>query len=102
MGLGRFFHSRRYIDRAPVDADGSLGITLLADHDLAAVHPNAKAGYDAELALILALLPSDSSKNCVDRPQDPVPSDRLAPVPQRNQTVTFVKIDLSAVIGYRL
>jgi len=88
--LAASFHSRRYIDCPAINADGPLGVALLANHDLAAVDPDAEAGHDTELSLVLALLSPDRSKDCVDRPQDPVSSDRLVPVPQRDQPVTFV------------
>src|SRR5262249_24031522 len=81
MGFGRVLHSRRYIDCAAINADGPLGVALLADHDLPAVAPEAEGGQAGELPLIPALLSPDRSKDCVDRSQDFVSSDRLVPVP---------------------
>ena len=49
MRFGRFFHSCRDIDGTSVNPDGPLGIALLADDDLAAVHPDPKTRNNAEL-----------------------------------------------------
>ena len=59
MSLGRFFHARCNIDRAAVDPDRPLGVALLTDHDLAAMHPDAKTRDDPELPLIRGLLTPD-------------------------------------------
>src|SRR5205814_1839432 len=87
------------IDRGAVHPDGALGVSLLADDDLAAMDSDPEGRSDAELLQILAPLPPDRRKDGVDRPQDPVAPQRFAPIPQRNQTVALVKIDLAAVIG---
>ena len=102
MGFCRFFHSCRDVDRTAVDPDRPLGVALLADDDLAAVHPDAEARHNAELTLIFRPLPRDRREHRVNRPQDPVSTDRLIPVPQSNQTVALIEIDLSAIVGNRL
>src|SRR5262249_8229905 len=102
MSLGRFFHARCDIDRAAIDTDRPFGVTLLADHDLAAMHPNAETRDNAELPLIGNLFSPDRGEHCVDRPQNPVSSNCLGPIPQRDQTVALIEIDLSAVVGDRL
>ena len=101
MSLGRFFHARCNIDRAAVDPDRPFGVALLADHDLAAMHPDAETRNDAELPLIGNLLSPDRGEHCVDRPQNPVSSNCLGPIPQRDQAIALIEIDLSAVVGDR-
>ena len=59
MSFSRFFHSRCDVDRAPVNSNRPLGVALLADHDLAAMHPDAETRDDGELPLIRGLLPPD-------------------------------------------
>ena len=102
MRFRRFFHSCRDIDGTSVNPDRPLGIALLADDDLAAMHPNAEAGYHAELPLICRLLSPDGGNHRIDRPQDLVSPDRLVPIPQRDQTVALIEVDFSAVVGDRL
>lgn len=98
----RFLHSSRDIDRASVDADGPLRIALLADHHLAAMDPDPEGWNDAKLLQKIHLLSADCRKDGIDRPQDPVASNRLTPIPQRDETVAFVEINFAAVIGDRL
>ena len=52
MSFRSFFHPCRYIDRATVDANRPLGIALLADDNVAAVHPDAEAWDNTKLLLI--------------------------------------------------
>src|SRR5712671_2505817 len=101
MRFRSFFHSRRNIDRAPIDADCPLGVTLLADDDVAAMDPDPKVGDNCKLLLIIRLLVPDSAENRVNRPQYRVSLDRLAPPPQCNQTIAFIEVDISTVVGDR-
>ena len=89
----RFFHSCRDIDGAPVNADCTLSVALLADNHLAAVDPHPETRNYPKLLLKLCVLSPYRPEHCIDRPQDSVVSDRLAPLPQRNQTVALVEID---------
>ena len=52
--------------------------------------------------LPLGPLSPDCAEYRIDRPQYPVASDRLAPIPQRDQPVALVEIDFAAVVGDRL
>ncbi len=101
MRFRSFFHSCRNIDRAPVDADCPLGITLLADDHVAAMDPDPKVRENPKLPLIIHLLVPDGAENRVDRPQYPVSLDRFSPHPQCNQTIAFVEVDVSTVVGDR-
>jgi len=81
--LCRFLHAGRDIDRGAVDPDGTLGVALLADHDFAAMDSDPEGRDDAKLLQVLAALSPYRRKDGVNRPQDPVIFDRLAPIPQR-------------------
>src|SRR5271170_5364609 len=102
MRFRRLFHSRGDIDGAPVDADRALGVALLADHHLAAMDSDPEAWHDAELLLELGALALHRADHRVDRPQDPIVLDGVAPLPQRNQPIALVEIDFAAEIGDRL
>ena len=52
MGFCSFFHPCRDVNRATVDANRPLGIALLADDNVAAVHPDAEAWDNTKLLLI--------------------------------------------------
>src|SRR5713101_5893771 len=99
MYFRNFFHSCRNIDSAPIDADRPLGITLLADDDLATMDPDPKVGDNPKSPLIIRLLVPDGAEDRVNRPQYLVSLERLAPHPQRNQAISFVEVDISAVVG---
>src|SRR4029077_4405198 len=72
------------------------------DHDLASMDPDPEGWHDAKLLQKIRLLAGDRRKDGVDHPQYPIVSDGLAPIPQRNETVTLVKINFTAMIGDRL
>ena len=97
--LCRLLHPGRDIDCAAIDADGPLRIALLADHDLAAMDPDPEGWHDAKLLQKTRLLAADRRKDGVDHPQDPIVSDGLVPIPQRNEAVTLLKINFTAMIG---
>src|SRR4029077_5323969 len=82
--LRRLFHSRSDINGAPVNADCTLRVTLLADNQLAALDPHPATWNNAKLLLKLGVLSPDRPENRIDRAQDPVVPDRLAPLPQGN------------------
>src|SRR5271170_7132464 len=102
MRLCRLLHSRGNVDRAAIDADRALGVALLADDDIAAMHPDAVSRRHPELRQIAALLPADRGKHRVDRAQYLVVAHRLMPIPDRDQAVALVEVDLTAVVGDRL
>src|SRR5207237_10635611 len=80
-----FLHAGGDIDRGAVHPDGALGVSLLADDDLAAMDSDPDGRSDAELLQILAPLPPDRPNTGVDRPPDPVATHRFATIPQPNQ-----------------
>jgi len=66
------------------------------------VHPDAEARDDAKLSLIFRPFPRYRREHRIDRSQNPVSTDRFVPVPQRDQAVAFIEIDLATIVGNRL
>ncbi len=94
MDLCRFLHPRGDVDRVPVDADGPLGVALLADDDLAAVHPDAEGRQNAELLEIRVTLLLDHAEHRVDRMQNLAAGHGFLPRPQCDQPIALVQIDI--------
>src|SRR5579883_2468482 len=101
MDLGRVLHARGDVDRAAIDPDGTLGVALLADDHIAAMHPDAKARHHPELGSIGALLATDRREYRVQGSQYSIVAHRLSPIPDRDQPVALVEINLAAEIGDR-
>src|SRR6516165_6236270 len=99
--LCRLLHPRGDVYRAAVNSDRSFGVTLLADHDITTVDPDPEGRCHPELSQIPAALPIDGCEHGIDRVQYFVVTDRLPPIPDRDQAVTLVEIDVSAEISDR-
>ena len=96
------FHSSCYVNRVTVDADGPLGVTLFAHHNVATMDSNSKSRDDAEQPFVCTLLPLYRIEYRVDSLENGVSFYRCGPTPHRNQTVAFVEVDFAPIIGDRL
>ena len=66
------------------------------------MNPDPELWDDTKLPLKIASLSRHGGKHCIDRAQNLVIPDRLAPIPQRDQTVALIEINFAAPVGDRL
>ena len=80
-----------------------LAATLAAaGSGLAAVDADTELWRDTKRGLISVTLLRDGGEHQVDGSQDRVIADCIVPGPCRDQTVTFVEINVAAIIDDRL
>ena len=79
------FHSSRYVNRVAVDADGPLGVTLFAHHNVATINSDSKSRHDAEQPFVRPLLPLNRIEYRVDSLENGVSFYCCGPTPQSNR-----------------